>query len=200
MFTGIVQTFGKIIDVVNDKSNVHFTIESNLSKQLKIDQSVAHNGVCLTVVKQNKQSHTVTAIKETIDKTTLGTWEKGDKINLELAMQANAFLDGHIVQGHVDQVAICKKIEQQEGSTIFYFKFIEKPKYALVDKGSVCVDGTSLTVVKAKKKSFSVAIIPYTLEHTLFHQYQVGSIVNIEFDIFGKYVENFLKQSKKTKK
>jgi riboflavin synthase len=200
MFTGIVQTFGKIIDVVNDKSNVHFTIESNLSKQLKIDQSVAHNGVCLTVVKQNKQSHTVTAIKETIDKTTLGTWEKGDKINLELAMQANAFLDGHIVQGHVDQVAICKKIELQEGSTMFYFKFIEKPKYALVDKGSVCVDGTSLTVVKAKKKSFSVAIIPYTLEHTLFHQYQVGSIVNIEFDIFGKYVENFLKQSKKSKK
>jgi len=200
MFTGIVQTFGKIIDVVNDKSNVHFTIESNLSKQLKIDQSVAHNGVCLTVVKQNKQSHTVTAIKETIDKTTLGTWEKGDKINLELAMQANAFLDGHIVQGHVDQVAICKKIELQEGSTMFYFKFIEKPKYALVDKGSVCVDGTSLTVVKAKKKSFSVAIIPYTLEHTLFHQYQVGSIVNIEFDIFGKYVEKFLKQSKKSKK
>ncbi|QQR97489.1 MAG: riboflavin synthase [Sphingobacteriales bacterium] len=200
MFTGIVQTFGKIIDVVNDKSNVHFTIESNLSKQLKIDQSVAHNGVCLTVVKQNKQSHTVTAIKETIDKTTLGTWEKGDKINLELAMQANAFLDGHIVQGHVDQVAICKKIELQEGSTMFYFKFIEKPKYALVDKGSVCVDGTSLTVVKAKKKLFSVAIIPYTLEHTLFHQYQVGSIVNIEFDIFGKYVENFLKQSKKSKK
>lgn len=189
MFTGIIQTFGEVIHIKKDKTSIHFTIKSNLSKSFKIDQSIAHNGVCLTVVKKSNQSHIVTAIKETLDKTTLRNWKIGDKVNLEMAMQANAFLDGHIVQGHVDQVAVCKKITQQDGSTHFYFKFLEKPKFTLVNKGSICVDGTSLTVVQTKKKSFSVAIIPYTFEHTIFHQYKEGTLVNIEFDIIGKYID-----------
>lgn len=196
MFTGIVQTFGEVIAIEKEKSNIHFTIKSNISAQLKIDQSVAHNGVCLTVVRKDKSTHTVTAIKETLDKTTLSFWQIGDKLNLETAMQSNAFLDGHIVQGHVDQIAICKKIIQAEGSHIFVFKFKKKPAFTLVNKGSICIDGTSLTIVKAKKNSFSVAIIPYTIQHTIFYQYKEGSYVNIEFDIIGKYIDKILDNRK----
>ena len=196
MFTGIIEEVGEIIAVRKDGTNIHFTIKSKFSKSLKTDQSVSHNGVCLTVVKQDKISHTVTAIKETLDITTLAEVKKGSKINLERAMQAGARLDGHMVQGHVDQTATVSNIEVQNGSWNFYFEFDLKPKFSLVDKGSVCIDGTSLTVVKSKKKKFSVSIIPYTFEHTIFSTYKIGTKVNIEFDIIGKYVERLLKLRK----
>jgi riboflavin synthase len=192
MFTGIVEETGEIIAVKKDGSNIHFSIKSKMSKSLKIDQSVSHNGVCLTVVNKNNTSHTVTAIKETLDITTLSGLKKGNKINLERAMQAGARLDGHMVQGHVDQTATITKIEEVKGSWNFYFEFDEQPKFSLVDKGSVCIDGTSLTVVKTLKKKFSVSIIPYTFEHTIFSTYKKGTKVNIEFDIIGKYVERLL--------
>ncbi len=179
-----------------DGTNVHFTVKSKLSKSLKIDQSVSHNGVCLTVVKKDTASHTVTAIKETLDITTLSQLKKGSKINLERAMQAGARLDGHMVQGHVDQTAIVTKIEAQNGSWNFHFEFDKKPHFSLVNKGSVCIDGTSLTVVKSKGKNFSVSIIPYTFEHTIFSGYKTGTQVNIEFDIIGKYVERLMKLHK----
>lgn len=197
MFTGIIEEIGEIIDLKKEGSNVHFTIKSALSNTLKIDQSVAHNGVCLTVIKKNKTTHTVTAIKETLDITTLGSLQIGSKINLERAMQAGARLDGHMVQGHVDQTAFITKITPKNGSWDVHFKFHKTPKFTLVDKGSVCIDGTSLTVVKATKSSFSVSIIPYTFEHTIFHTYQVGVAVNIEFDVIGKYVERLIHQYKK---
>jgi len=203
MFTGIIEEVADIIAIKKDGDNIHFTVKSNLSKSLKIDQSVSHNGVCLTVVKQDlsadrhgKTSHTVTAIKQTLDITTLAQLKKGSKVNLERAMQAGARLDGHMVQGHVDQTATITDIEDANGSWNFYFKFDEKPTFSLVPKGSVCIDGTSLTVVKAKKKKFSVSIIPYTFEHTIFSTYKVGTQVNIEFDIIGKYVERLLRLKK----
>ncbi len=196
MFTGIIEEVGELTAIKRDGANLQFTIKSNLSKSLKIDQSVAHNGVCLTVIHQDKNSHTVTAIKETLAITTLSKLKKGSKINLERAMLANARLDGHMVQGHVDQTAIVQKIEPQNGSWNFYFKFIDKPLFTLVEKGSVCIDGTSLTVVKSKKNKFSVSIIPYTFNHTLFSTYEVGDLVNIEFDIIGKYIERLLKKMK----
>lgn len=192
MFTGIVEEIGEVKAVVKDGTNIHFTIQSKLSGTLKIDQSVAHNGVCLTVVKKDKTSHTVTAIKETLDVTTLGKLKKGSRLNLERAMMAGARLDGHMVQGHVDQTASVIKIEALNGSWDFHFEFDTKPKFSLVEKGSICIDGTSLTVVKAKGKKFSVSIIPYTYEHTLFSSYKPGTQVNIEFDILGKYVERLL--------
>lgn len=197
MFTGIIEEIGEIIAIKKDGTNVHFTIKSKLSKSLKIDQSIAHNGVCLTVIKQDEISHTVTAIKETLDITTLAQLEKSNRINLERAMQAGARLDGHLVQGHVDQTATVTKIEAQNGSWNFHFKFDKKPLFTLVNKGSVCIDGTSLTVVKSKKKKFSVSIIPYTFEHTIFSTYKIGTPVNIEFDIIGKYVERLMKQMEK---
>lgn len=196
MFTGIIEEVGEIIAVRKDGANIHFTIKSKLSKSLKTDQSVSHNGVCLTVLKQDKISHTVTSIKETLDITTLAKLKKGSKINLERAMQAGARLDGHMVQGHVDQTATVTNIEEQNGSWNFHFEFDSKPKFSLVDKGSVCIDGTSLTVVKSKKKKFSVSIIPYTFEHTIFSTYKIDTQVNIEFDIIGKYVERLLKLHK----
>lgn len=196
MFTGIIEEKGEIVAIKKDGTNVHYTIKSTLSKTLKIDQSVAHNGVCLTVVEQDKISHTVTAIKETLDITTLSLLKKGNSVNLERAMQAGARLDGHMVQGHVDQKATVSKIEEQNGSWNFYFKFDKKPLFTLVNKGSVCIDGTSLTVVKSKKKHFSVSIIPYTFEHTIFSSYKTGTKVNIEFDIIGKYVERLIKKLK----
>ena len=196
MFTGIIEEIGEIIAVKKDGTNIHFTIKSKVSKSLKIDQSVSHNGVCLTVVKKDNVSHTVTAIKESLDITTLAQLRKGNKINLERAMQAGARLDGHMVQGHVDQTATVTNIEVQNGSWNFYFEFNNKPKFSLVNKGSVCIDGTSLTVVKSKKKKFSVSIIPYTFEHTIFSTYKIGTQVNIEFDIIGKYVERLLKLRK----
>ncbi len=197
MFTGIIEEIGEINTIKKDGTNLQFTIKSNLSKSLKIDQSVAHNGVCLTVVKCDKNSHTVTAIKETLDITTLSQLKKGNKINLERAMQAGARLDGHMVQGHVDQTASIISIEEKDGSWNFHFEFDKKPLFTLVNKGSVCIDGTSLTVVKSKKKKFSVSIIPYTFEHTIFSTYKIGTRVNIEFDIIGKYVERLLHQLKK---
>lgn len=193
MFTGIIEEIGEISSIKKNGTNINLTIKSKLSKSLKIDQSVSHNGVCLTVVSSDKNSHTVTAIKETLDLTTLGLLKKGMPVNLERAMQAGARLDGHMVQGHIDQTAIVTKIEAQNGSWNFHFEFIKKPKFSLVNKGSVCIDGTSLTVVVAKKKKFCVSIIPYTFEHTIFSSYIVGTHVNIEFDIIGKYVERLLK-------
>ena len=197
MFTGIIEEIGEINTIKKDGTNLQFTIKSNLSKSLKVDQSVAHNGVCLTVVKCDKNSHTVTAIKETLDITTLSQLNKGYKVNLERAMQAGARLDGHMVQGHVDQTASIINIEEKDGSWNFHFEFDKKPLFTLVNKGSVCIDGTSLTVVKSKKKKFSVSIIPYTFEHTIFSTYKIGTRVNIEFDIIGKYVERLLHQLKK---
>ncbi|MFN8260509.1 MAG: riboflavin synthase [Chitinophagales bacterium] len=197
MFTGIIEETGAIIAVKKDGTNIHFTVKSKLSKSLKIDQSIAHNGVCLTVVKKDKASHVVTAIKETLDITTLSQFSEGSQVNLERAMQAGARLDGHMVQGHVDQTASVTKIESKDGSWDFHFEFNATPKFTLVDKGSVCIDGTSLTVVKAKGKRFSVSIIPYTYEHTIFATYKIGTQVNIEFDIIGKYVERLMKLHKK---
>ncbi len=196
MFTGIIEEIGEIIAIKKDGTNVHFTIKSNLSKSLKVDQSVAHNGVCLTVVKQDKNAHTVTAIKETLDNTTLSTLNKNNVLNLERAMQVGDRLDGHMVQGHVDQTATVTKINQENGSWNFHFEFNKKPLFTLVNKGSVCIDGTSLTVVKTNKKNFSVSIIPYTFEHTIFSTYKIGTQVNIEFDIIGKYVERLIKKIK----
>ncbi len=196
MFTGIIEEIGVLTGIKKEGDNIHFTIKSKISKSLKIDQSVAHNGVCLTVVKKDSSTHTVTAIKETLAVTTLSKWKKGEPLNLERAMKAGARLDGHMVQGHVDQTASVTSIKERNGSWDFYFEFDATPKFTLVEKGSVCIDGTSLTVVTAKKKKFSVSIIPYTFEHTIFSTYKVGTQVNIEFDILGKYVERLMKQYK----
>lgn len=197
MFTGIVEEIGEINNIQKEGSNIHFTIKSKLSKSLKIDQSVAHNGVCLTVIKKTTTSYAVTAIKETLDITTLEKLQTGTKINLERAMQAGARLDGHMVQGHVDQTATITKITPKNGSWDVHFEFDATPKFSLVNKGSVCIDGTSLTVVQSKGKKFQVSIIPYTFEHTIFSTYKIGTQVNIEFDIIGKYVERLMKLHKK---
>ncbi|MEN9448005.1 MAG: hypothetical protein RJA25_1295 [Bacteroidota bacterium] len=197
MFTGIVEEIGEISNIQKEGSNIHFTIKSKLSKSLKIDQSVAHNGVCLTVIKKTTTSYAVTAIKETLDITTLEKLQTGTKINLERAMQAGARLDGHMVQGHVDQTATITKITPKNGSWDVHFEFDATPKFSLVNKGSVCIDGTSLTVVQSKGKKFQVSIIPYTFEHTIFSTYKIGTQVNIEFDIIGKYVERLMKLHKK---
>jgi riboflavin synthase len=197
MFTGIIEEIGEIATVKKQGENIHFTIKSKLSKSLKIDQSVAHNGVCLTVVKKDDKTHTVIAIKETLDITTLSQLQKGAKINLERAMPSNARLDGHMVQGHVDQTATVTKIIDKNGSWDVHFKINDTPKFTLVNKGSVCIDGTSLTVVQSKGKNFHVSIIPYTFQHTIFSTYHVGTSVNIEFDIIGKYVERLIRQYKK---
>lgn len=192
MFTGIIETIGEVAARSKEGSNLHLDIRTAMAQELKIDQSVAHNGVCLTVVAISGDTYRVTAIRETLEKTNLGGLQPGDKVNLERAMSATDLLDGHLVQGHVDQTAVISEIREEKGSWVFSFKFEEKPLYLLVDKGSVCVDGVSLTVVKAGKKKFSVAIIPYTYEHTIFHTYRKGDKVNIEFDIIGKYVQRHL--------
>jgi riboflavin synthase len=197
MFTGIIEEVGEVVSLKKEKGNLHITVKSKLSNSLKIDQSISHNGICLTVIQKTKTTHTVTAIKETLDKTNLSALKVGSKINLERAMKAGMRLDGHLVQGHVDQTAIISGIKNQKGSWQFELEFEKKPLFTLVDKGSVCIDGVSLTIVKAHKKAFTVAIIPYTYEHTVFHTYKKGSIVNIEFDILGKYVERLLKAKKK---
>ena len=188
MFTGIVETLGIISDIKKDQENIHLTIQTNITNELKIDQSVAHNGVCLTVVNLFDDKHVVTAIKETIDKTTLGSWQIGDKVNIERAMKLGDRLDGHIVQGHVDQTAICKNIEDKEGSWVFTFEYDSNLNNITIEKGSITVNGTSLTVVNSKKDSFSVAIIPYTYENTIFHTFEIGTKVNLEFDVVGKYI------------
>lgn len=188
MFTGIVETLGIISDIKKDQENIHLTIQTNITNELKIDQSVAHNGVCLTVVNLFDDKHVVTAIKETIDKTTLGLWQIGDKVNIERAMKLGDRLDGHIVQGHVDQTAICTTIEDKEGSWEFTFEYDTALKNITIEKGSITINGTSLTVVNSKKDSFSVAIIPYTYENTIFHTFEIGTKVNLEFDVVGKYI------------
>ena len=188
MFTGIVESFGKVVELEKDKGNLHLSLESSLTQELKIDQSLAHNGVCLTVVKIEGNQYTVTAVQETLEKSNLGKIKKGDLINLERAMMMNSRLDGHIVQGHVDQVGICTGIVSRDGSWFFDFEYDQNLKNITIEKGSICVNGVSLTVVKSKLNRFSVAIIPYTYEHTNFKLVQKGDIVNLEFDMIGKYI------------
>ena len=188
MFTGIIETLGEVKAIKTENTNIHFTISSAISNELKIDQSVAHNGVCLTVVSLSDDSHTVTAIDETLSKTSLGSLKVGNKVNLERCMQMNGRLDGHIVQGHVDQTAKCIKREELDGSWEYRFKYDSSLGNVTVEKGSVCVNGISLTVVNSQRDEFSVFIIPYTFEHTNLHEVEVGDTVNIEFDIIGKYV------------
>ncbi|MBQ5778497.1 MAG: riboflavin synthase [Paludibacteraceae bacterium] len=193
MFSGIVEEAAQIVDIQKEQENIHLTISCSFVNELKIDQSVAHNGVCLTVVDIKDKTYTVTAIKETIDRSNLGMLQIGSLINLERSMKMNGRLDGHIVQGHVDQTATCTNIEEVGGSHYFTFEYntneeMKKKGYLTVDKGSVTVNGVSLTVCNPTDNSFQVAIIPYTLTHTNFCQIQIGSIVNIEFDIIGKYI------------
>lgn len=188
MFTGIVETLGIISDIKKDQENIHLTIQTNITNELKIDQSVAHNGVCLTVVEIFDNKHVVTAIQETINKTTLGLWKIGDKVNIERAMKLGDRLDGHIVQGHVDQTAVCTSIQEKSGSWEFTFEYDTALNNITIEKGSITVNGTSLTVVNSAKNSFSVAIIPYTYEHTVFHTFEIGTKVNLEFDVVGKYI------------
>lgn len=191
MFTGIIETLGTITEIVKEQNNVHYSIESPITHELKIDQSVAHNGVCLTVVAIQGNNYTVTAIDETLKITSLKQWKVGDQVNIERCMPANGRFDGHVVQGHVDCVGICTEITDENGSWKFYFKY-EHPAVT-VAKGSITVNGTSLTVVDSGVNTFSVAIIPYTFENTVFKQLKVGDEVNLEFDIIGKYVEKLLK-------
>lgn len=188
MFTGIIESLAEVVQIRHEGSNVHFTLASPLSAGLKIDQSLAHDGVCLTVVALGEQSHTVTAVYETLQKTNLGSWHIGKKVNLERALRTDARLDGHFVQGHVDGVGRCEAVEPQNGSWYYRFSFTPSPQALVVQKGSVCVNGVSLTVVDASESGFSVAIIPYTYEHTNFKNIQTGNSVNIEFDIIGKYI------------
>ena len=190
MFTGIIEQLGELKNKVIDGGNVHFTIESSFTHELKIDQSVAHNGCCLTVVVIQENEYRVTAIQETLDKTNLNSWEIGSKINLERCLPFNGRLDGHIVQGHVDTIGICTEIEDQNGSWKFHFSY--ESSDLTVEKGSIAVNGTSLTVVDSTQNSFSVCIIPYTYEFTNFHSLNVGDQVNLEFDIIGKYVAKWM--------
>jgi riboflavin synthase len=191
MFTGIIETLGKVVQVEKEKTNVHFTIESAISHELKVDQSVAHNGVCLTVVAVHEGKHTVTAIQETLNRTDLNSWLVGSLVNLERCMQLGGRLDGHIVQGHVDTTALCTLAEDRNGSWYYRFEFEPKPSRILVNKGSITVNGVSLTVVEPTKSSFGVAIIPYTFAHTTFQNLKEGDQVNLEFDIIGKYITQY---------
>lgn len=188
MFTGIIETLGKVEKLQKENGNLHITIASKMASELKIDQSVAHNGVCLTVVAIDGEAYTVTAIEETLSKTNLSELEAGEVVNLERAMVMGARLDGHIVQGHVDQTANCLSTKEKDGSWIFSFQYDSSLNNITIEKGSITVDGVSLTVVDSKKDTFSVAIIPYTYEHTRFNTYKKGTIVNLEFDVIGKYV------------
>lgn len=188
MFTGIIETMGEVIALQKDQENLHLTIQSKISNELKIDQSLAHNGVCLTVVGLQDGIHTVTAITETLEKTNLGLLKVGDLINLERCMQMNGRLDGHIVQGHVDQTGICTELKERDGSWEYTISYDPVAGNITVEKGSICVNGISLTVVNSKENSFSVAIIPYTFEHTNMQNLKEGDIVNLEFDIIGKYI------------
>ncbi|EZH74997.1 riboflavin synthase subunit alpha [Aquimarina atlantica] len=189
MFTGIIEELGIITSLQTNKENLDITIRANFTSELKIDQSIAHNGVCLTVVSINEDMYTVTAIKETLDKTNLNTLAVGTIVNLERGMKLGDRLDGHIVQGHVDQTAICKAITEADGSWYFTFDYDPSLNNITIEKGSVTVNGVSLTVVNSKKNEFSVAIIPYTYEHTNFNTFKEGSVVNLEFDVIGKYVK-----------
>lgn len=197
MFSGIIEEAATVVALEKDKENLHITMQCSFVNELRIDQSIAHNGVCLTVVKKNGETYTVTAIKETLDRSNLGLLKIGDKVNIERSMLMNGRLDGHIVQGHVDQTAQCVEVKEADGSWYFTFSYtcnkeMAKKGYLTVDKGSVTVNGVSLTVCNPTEDSFQVAIIPYTYEHTNFHQIKVGSVVNIEFDIIGKYVSRII--------
>jgi len=196
MFTGIIETLGEVSDLEKQGGNLHIRIQSALANELKIDQSVAHNGVCLTVVAVDSNNYTVTAIEETLQKTNLGLLKIGDAINLERAMILGSRLDGHIVQGHIDQTGTCTRVEEKDGSWIFSFEYDPSDGNPTIEKGSITIDGTSLTVVNSGTNTFSVAIIPYTYEHTCFGSYKVGTIVNLEFDVIGKYVAKLMAQSK----
>lgn len=188
MFTGIIETLGTIQEIRKEKDNLHVTIDSTITPELQIDQSVAHNGICLTVVAINDDTYTVTAIDETIQKTNLGNWKTGDLVNLERAMKLGDRLDGHIVQGHVDQTGTCIDTKETNGSWQYTFEYDETLNNITIEKGSITVNGVSLTVVNSKKNQFSVAIIPYTHEHTNFNTFKIGTKVNLEFDVIGKYV------------
>lgn len=192
MFTGIIETVGTISAIEQEGSNYHYDIQSKFSFELKIDQSVAHNGVCLTVVAVNEDFHRVTAIDETLQKTSLGQWKVGDKVNLERCMVANGRFDGHVVQGHVDQIGTVINIQEEDGSWLFDFAYDPSLGNVTVEKGSICVNGTSLTCFNSEDGKFRVAIIPYTYEHTVFGTLQIGDQVNLEFDIIGKYVKRLL--------
>jgi len=193
MFSGIIEGMGTVVAIQKDKENVHLTLSCNFTAELKVDQSLSHNGVCLTVVRKDGDLYTVTAISETLLKSNLGLLKVGDKVNLERSMKMDGRLDGHIVQGHVDQTAICEEVREADGSWYYTFKYgfdagMARKGYLTVEKGSVTVNGVSLTVVNSQKDSFQVAIIPYTFEHTNFHSIQKGSVINLEFDIIGKYL------------
>lgn len=196
MFTGIIEGMGKVIALDPEQDNLHITISSDFTSELKIDQSVAHNGVCLTVVGIDGNTFRVTAIAETLRKTNLGLLQAGDLVNLERSMQMNGRVDGHLVQGHVDETAVCTAIENQNGSWLFRFQYDPSETAITVAKGSICVNGVSLTVVDSHEDAFSVAIIPYTFEHTNFNRFKVGSVVNLEFDIIGKYVSRYMSLQK----
>ena len=197
MFTGIIESLGIVRSLTPDQSNLIIEIECPFTQELKVDQSVAHNGVCLTVTSINGSIYSVTAIKETLDKTNLGDLQIGNYINLERSMVVNSRIDGHLVQGHVDATARCTKVENENGSWVYTFDYTMNKEigYATVEKGSVCINGISLTVVNSEKNNFSVAIIPYTYENTNLKFVKSGSVVNIEFDIIGKYVSNYLRNS-----
>lgn len=188
MFTGIIETLGKVINIEKDGTNVHYTVHSDFTHELKIDQSVAHNGVCLTVVAIDDNKYTVTAIQETLEKTNLKQLNEGSIVNLERGMKLGDRLDGHIVQGHVDQTGICRAIKEEKGSWVFTFQYDSSIGNVTIEKGSITVNGTSLTVVNSKDDEFSVAIIPYTFENTIFKNIKINDVVNLEFDVIGKYV------------
>ena len=188
MFTGIIETLGTITNIVKELDNIHLTVKSKFTNELKIDQSVAHNGICLTVVNIKNDEYTVTAIKETIDKTNIGNLTSSDFVNLERGMKLGDRLDGHIVQGHIDQIATCINIKPENGSTIFTFRYSPTNNNITIEKGSITVNGVSLTVINSKQNEFSVAIIPYTIENTTFKYIESGDYVNLEFDVIGKYV------------
>lgn len=188
MFTGIIETAATIKRIERENENIHFTFSSSITNELKIDQSLAHDGVCLTVVAIDPDTYTVTAIKETLEKTNLRQWTEGTEVNLERAMKLGDRLDGHIVQGHVDQTGVCTQVEEAGGSWYFTFEYDPAAHNITIEKGSITVNGTSLTVVNSKENAFSVAIIPYTYEHTNFKHFKVGTTVNLEFDVVGKYV------------
>ena len=193
MFTGIIESLGKITDLKVDRGNIDFTIESDISKELKVDQSVSHNGVCLTVTDTNNNTHTVTAVKETLDKSSLTNFSVNDLVNLERAMKLGERLDGHLVQGHVDGVAKCLGVSVNDGSWIYKFEFDISNEMLLIEKGSICINGVSLTVFGISENTFKVTIIPYTYENTSFKTLKEGDIVNIEFDMIGKYLARFNK-------
>ncbi len=195
MFSGIIEGLGEITALQKEQSNLHITVKSSFANELKIDQSIAHNGVCLTVVSISDDRYVVTAIDETLQKSNIGLLSVSDHVNLERCMRLGDRLDGHIVQGHVDQTAVCKSVEESNGSWVFTFEYDATQNNITVEKGSVCVNGVSLTVVNSKDHSFSVCIIPFTFEHTNFKNIKAGSVVNLEFDILGKYISKLMKSN-----